>query len=121
MAVRDTLNRYKIRRFIKSNKITAGDIPAKQNSICRSERLVEDESRANALEPYLALYITPLQSHRLLSGFGDKVLSNGESDEIRVRFQPKILHNSIFVKCDRPHCDIQNSRCLLHRSALCKQ
>ena len=49
------------------------------------------------------------------------MLPDGESNKIRIRLQPKILHDSIFVKCDRPHCNIQNSRRLLHGSALCKQ
>lgn len=65
-----------------------------------------------------------LEGHRIASTSGAD--SEGESpvdrklDEFRVAFEPKLLHDAVFVKGDRAGRDMQDAGSFLHRIAFCE-
>ena len=57
-----------------------------------------------------------IESTRLAARSAEREpLVNGELDEFRVAFEPKLLHDAVFMKSDRAGRDMQDSRRFLHR------
>ena len=63
-----------------------------------------------------------MQLLRLPAGCAErKPLVDGELDEFCVALEPELLHHAVFVKGDRPGCNVQDARRLLHRISFREQ